>query len=195
MIYLIGAGLIFAVKKTSMDLRPVVFTIAVSMTFGVSVATIFRGVTNHFRYEMTLERNFLSTSPHIWTTDPDRQAALSWLRENSEKDDLFAQNTILPESEYLYSLIMTTSIRRRAYLEAPVYGGVATEDTNTRLSTSQDFPSTPSESKLENMINVKWFVVDLGNTELRDWEPWATTRFMNEKVAILELAQLPAPSN
>ena len=82
---------------------------------------------------------------------------------------------------------MTTSIRRRAYLEAPVFGSVATEDTNIRLTTSQDFPSTPSESKLENMINVKWFVVDLGNTELRDWEPWATTRFMNEKVAILEL--------
>jgi len=35
--------------------------------------------------------------------------------------------------------------------------------------------------------NVKWFVVDLGNTPLRDWEPWATTRFINEKVAILEL--------
>ena len=189
-IYLIGVGLTFGLKKTSINLRPVVFTIAISMTFGVSIATIFRGVTNHFRYEMTLERNFLSTSPHIWTTDPDRQDALNWLRENSEKDDIFAQNTIFPESEYLYSLIMTTSIRRRAYLEAPMYGGVATEETNTRLSTSQDFPSTPSESKLENMINVKWFVVDLGNTELRDWEPWATTRFINEKVAILELNHL-----
>jgi hypothetical protein len=36
--------------------------------------------------------------------------------------------------------------------------------------------------------NVKWFVVDLERTELRDWEPWATTRFINDKVAILELA-------
>ena len=49
--------------------------------------------------------------------------------------------------------------------------------------------------KILKETNVKWFVVDLGNTELRDWEPWATTRFMNEKVAILELAHLPAPSN
>jgi hypothetical protein len=39
-----------------------------------------------------------------------------------------------------------------------------------------------------NEKNVKWFVVDLTNTPLRDWEPWATTRFMNDKVAILELA-------
>ena len=194
-IYLIAMGLRSALKKTSTNLRPVVFIIAVSMTFGVSIATIFRNVTNHFRYEMALERNFASTSPHTWTTDPDRLSALIWLRENSDKDDIFAQNTILPESEYLYSLIMTTTIRRRAYLEAPIYGGVATEDTNTRLTTSQDFPSTPSASKLENMINVKWFVVDLANTELRDWEPWATTRFMNEKVAILELAQAPVPSN
>ena len=60
-----------------------------------------------------------------------------------------------------------------------------------------DFPNYPSRDLLANMRkeNVKWFVVDLGNTTLRDWEPWATTRFMNEKVAILELAQALVPSN
>jgi hypothetical protein len=67
----------------------------------------------------------------------------------------------------------------------------------TRINTSMDFPKYPSRDLLANMQkeNVKWFVVDLGNTTLRDWEPWATTRFMNEKVAILELAQAPVPSN
>ena len=66
-----------------------------------------------------------------------------------------------------------------------------------RFNTSMDFPNYPSQDLLANLLkeDVKWFVVDLGNTQLRDWEPWATTRFMNEKVAILELAQLPAPSN
>ncbi|CAB4759386.1 MAG: hypothetical protein F2712_03145 [Actinobacteria bacterium] len=66
-----------------------------------------------------------------------------------------------------------------------------------RIETSMDFPNYPSRDLLANMRkeNVKWFVVDLGNTTLRDWEPWATTRFMNEKVAILELAQAPVPSN
>ena len=66
-----------------------------------------------------------------------------------------------------------------------------------RFHTSMDFPNYPSRDLLANMLkeDVKWFVVDLENTQLRDWEPWATTRFINEKVAILELAQLPAPSN
>ena len=66
-----------------------------------------------------------------------------------------------------------------------------------RFNTSMDFPNYPSRDLLANMRkeNVKWFVVDLGNTPLRDWEPWATTRFMNEKVAILELTQAPVPSN
>ena len=66
-----------------------------------------------------------------------------------------------------------------------------------RIETSMDFPNYPSRDLLANMRkeNVKWFVVDLGNTTLRDWEPWATTRFMNEKVAILELAQALVPSN
>jgi len=69
----------------------------------------------------------------------------------------------------------------------------------SRIDTSMDFPNYPSRDLLANMqkVNVKWFVVDLGNTPLRDWEPWATTRFMNEKVAILELAQalVLEPSN
>ncbi len=62
-----------------------------------------------------------------------------------------------------------------------------------RMETSMDFPNYPSRELLANMRkeNVKWFVVDLTNTTLRDWEPWATTRFINEKVAILELAQAP----
>ena len=65
------------------------------------------------------------------------------------------------------------------------------------MDTSMDFPNYPSRDLLAIMRkeDVKWFVVDLTNTTLRDWEPWATTRFMNEKVAILELAQAPVPSN
>jgi hypothetical protein len=55
---------------------------------------------------------------------------------------------------------------------------------------SLEFPETPSRELLTILTNahVKWFVVDLERTELRDWEPWATTRFINDKVAILELA-------
>ena len=65
----------------------------------------------------------------------------------------------------------------------------------SRIETSMDFPNYPSRDLLANMQkeNVKWFVVDLTNTTLRSWEPWATTRFMNEKVAILELANGPMP--
>ncbi|NDD00211.1 hypothetical protein EB083_05655, partial [bacterium] len=60
----------------------------------------------------------------------------------------------------------------------------------TRFLTSTEFPNRPSNNYLQNMRdqNVKWFVVDLERTELRDWEPWAKTRFINDKVAILELA-------
>jgi hypothetical protein len=60
----------------------------------------------------------------------------------------------------------------------------------TRYLTSIEFPNRPNDEFLQNMLdqNVKWFVVDLERTELRDWEPWATTRFINEKVAVLELA-------
>ena len=66
-----------------------------------------------------------------------------------------------------------------------------------RLNVSYFFPLQPTKDLLTELqkANVKWFVVDLGNTPLRDWEPWAAMRFMNDKLAILELAQVPVPSN
>jgi hypothetical protein len=61
---------------------------------------------------------------------------------------------------------------------------------NQLMLTSLTFPNSPNDSGFNFLrrSNVKWFVVDLERTELRDWEPWATTRFINDKVAILELA-------
>jgi hypothetical protein len=171
-------------------IRATILILAAGMSFGVSVATTFRPITNHFRYEFGLTKVLSDTSPINWLTDPDRKKALIWIKRNTHRDDIFAQNTSLPDTEFSSSLVMSVFTHRRAYLEAPSFGSNISDDKLTRLNTSLDFVITPTASKMENLRSreVKWFVVDLGNTPLRDWEPWATTRFMNEKVAILELA-------
>jgi hypothetical protein len=187
-------------------LRPVALLVALSMSFGISLATTYRSVTNHFRYNHDLAGDMDSSSPLTWYVDSERLEALAWLRNNSKRDDIFAQNTSLPDyrtTSYSASLIISGASHRRAYVEG-TYGSELQfdypRDVNLqtprlkeqlkRLYTSFIFPITPSLEFLANLKseNVKWFVVDLGNTTLRDWEPWATTRFMNEKVAILELA-------
>ena len=162
---------------------------------------------------MDLAGNIEPNSPMAWFVDADRLEALAWIKNNTARDDIFAQNNSLPDfstTAYAESMIISSSVHRRAYIESANstevqidYPRHVTHQTERqrkellRFNTSFRFPITPSNFDLNNLRkeNVKWFVVDLGNTPLRDWEPWATTRFMNEKVAILELAQAPVPSN
>ena len=192
LILLIGV-LLLTVSGNLIKIRIPILILAVGMSFGISVATTLRPITNHFRYEFSLKRDSYDGSPTIWLSDPDRRRALIWMRKNTLRDDVFAQNTSLPNTGFSSSLVMSVFTRRRAYLEAPSFGSIVNDDKVTRLNTSLEFAITPSVSKLETLKlkKVKWFVVDLANTPLRDWEPWATTRFINEKVAILELNQTP----
>jgi len=62
-----------------------------------------------------------------------------------------------------------------------------------RFETSTNFAVQPSEQYLTNMTSqgVSLYVVDLERTPLRSWEPWATTEFINDKVAVLRLATSP----
>jgi hypothetical protein len=187
-------------------IRPVALLVALSMSFGISLATTYRSLINHYRYDFDLVGDIDPSSPLTWYVDAERLDALAWLRDNTKRDDIFAQNTSTPDyrtTAYSASLIISGASHRRAYIEG-TYGSELQFDYPRdvklqtprlkeqlkRLYTSFIFPITPSLEFLANLKreNVKWFVVDLGNTTLRDWEPWATTRFMNEKVAILELA-------
>jgi hypothetical protein len=196
---LLIAVLLLTIGGNLIKIRAAILILAFGMSFGVSVATTFRPITNHFRYEFSLKRESSDASPTIWLSDPYRKRALIWIKKNTLRDDVFAQNTSLPNTGFSSSLVMSVFTRRRAYLEAPSFGSIVNDDKVTRLNTSLEFAVIPSASKLETLKlkTVKWFVVDLANTPLRDWEPWATTRFINEKVAILELTQtaVPDPNN
>ena len=201
------------IRKISIRFQSVVILAALSMSFGVSIATTSRTLTRYFRYDQDIRGVIDDDTPMSWYTQSDRIIAIRWLRENSRIDDIFAHNTLVPnyqQTSYSASLILGDVTHRRAYTEATygenlqkAYPKIKFRQSQNlredlqRLDTSYFFPIDPSWFWLKNLqkVNVKWFVVDLTNTPLRDWEPWATTRFMNEKVAILELAQAPVPSN
>ena len=75
-------------------LRPVALLVALSMSFGISLATTYRSVTNHYRYRHDLVGDIDPNSALTWYVDPERVEALAWLRENTERDEIFAQNII-----------------------------------------------------------------------------------------------------
>ena len=188
--------------------QPMMLLTALGMSLGISIAATYRSVTVHYRYGTQLAGDIEPDSPMAWYVEAERLDALEWMRKNTERDDIFAQNTSIPDyrtTAYSASLILSGSVRRRAFIEG-TYGAALQYDYPRvvfrqterqrrdllRLNSSYSFPINPNGTLLKIMqtYNVKWFVVDLANTELRDWEPWATTRFMNEKVAILELNHL-----
>lgn len=194
--------------------RPVLFITAIGMSFGVTLATTFRQVTGHYRYNLEISDRSTNQDDEYASVESQIKTVTNWMKSNSAKDDIFATNREIPDfsiSAKPQELPVSIMTHRQSYIEAPHIGlglrpdyprdpvsqSKQIKEILKRLQVSYHFPIKPSREFLTELQenNVKWFVVDLGNTELRDWEPYATTRFMNEKVAILELAQLPTPSN
>jgi hypothetical protein len=207
-----------ATKKV---ILPLILCSIVVSNVGVKIGSLTRPVTEYLRYNDVFlggERDSLLVR---WDEDNDLTSGLKMVNSISSEDDVIASNfglrrtggfndVLRPQivvsrrfyisGRYRYlttSLPLTFSNEYRYSSNPDVKRNIFARMLRERMNTSMDFPNYPSRDLLANMRreNVKWFVVDLTNTTLRDWEPWATTRFMNEKVAILELAQAPVPSN
>ena len=94
---------------------------------------------------------------------------------------------------YGSTLVLTSLTGRRSLVEAPGYEQGKRETTIAKLAprieVSLGFPIAPSAEVANYLIDsgVRWFIVDLARTPIRSWEPWATTRFINKKIAILEI--------
>ena len=182
-----------------------------STNIGIFVATTLNPISDAlFNDEEIL---YTTTQPIVerWQNN-EIILALGELKGNSSDEDVVASNFGQgKDAPYDDDFRVQLFLQKQMYLTGPHYQLLERHDSNkmtenpsliskrslqylerlrTRFLTSVEFPVRPSDKFLQNMLeqNVKWFVVDLERTELRDWEPWATTRFINDKVAILELA-------
>jgi hypothetical protein len=183
-----------------MKFRQVLVVSIVAVMFGNSIAV----TTRHFL------RDPSSTSPALisdeasqsrrWS-DISRVAALNTARSLIPDRSTIATNFGNYESDGPNdTYIVPTELRARSYL-SPQYPDTAISNTSsnylsylvaTRKFISINFATQPDGLMLRDLqqAGVKWFIVDLERTELRDWEPWATTRFINDKVAILQIMNI-----
>jgi hypothetical protein len=185
-------------RLVGMKFRQVLVVSTVAVMFANSLAV----TTRHFL------RDSSSTSPALifdeasqsrrWL-NTSRMAALDASRSLIRSGPTIATNfgnyeSDGPNDTYLVPI----ELRARSYL-SPSYPDPTVENESssglsylvaTRKFISINFPVQPDALMLRDLqqAGVKWFIIDLERTELRDWEPWATTRFINDKVAILELA-------
>ncbi len=173
--------------------------LVLSYYFGVLLATDLRAFTSTGRISTSVLLHS-STNTTRWIELNDYSSALEYFVLNSKTDDIFATNAHKYDEDYARygsSLIITSLTGRRSFAEAPNFDRSTPRDPNAeffvRTRVSIEFPNTPSASNFATLrsSNVKWFLIDLDNTKVRNWEPWANVRFINNKVAVLELSDNP----
>ena len=147
-----------------------------------------------------------SRHAEIYGTSEEIEAG-NWMVENSYKDEIVATNHICPLDKHC-NLDGETPIaawtERRSLIEAErfvtgravderLFGETTTQGhpnwVNERRTVSIEFANNPSEELLAKLQGwgVSWFWVDLKMTLNRSWDDFATVRFINTKVVLLEL--------
>jgi hypothetical protein len=163
---------------------------------GIGFATTLRSITTELRYSGRAFAPHEENSITQWFLDDNLKFALNEFSKLSDSNDIFATN-VHPYDEnmgnYGSTLVLTSLTGRRSLVEAPGYEQGTREITLAKLAprieASLGFPVTPGleSAKYLNDFGVRWLIIDLARTPSRSWEPWATTRFINSRIAILEL--------
>ena len=131
--------------------------------------------------------------------------ALNWIRSNTLHNDIIATNRfICPASPRCKngdpnnggSYLISAITQRRLLLEGPKmllpealrYSSYP-DWIQSRANDELNFVNSPSESTATalQLRNVKWVYVVKNQTSIRNWNPYAISRFETEAVAVLEL--------
>jgi hypothetical protein len=134
--------------------------------------------------------------------------ALNWIRANTSKEVVVANNLLckgLPVAGFVpingfsadcmqrnMSALVTAFGQRRSYIDGPYQafiGAELMEAASQRYRDSILFATNNDPNSHARMIRdgVDYFVVDLGQTSLRDWEPRGTIRHVDDHYAVVEL--------
>jgi hypothetical protein len=197
-VFLISGFGVLIRRFIDVKFRQVLVISTIAMMFGNSIAVTTRNFL----------RDQSSTSPaliHDEASQSRRWSDISRVAALNAARSIINDNSILATNFGNYysngpndTNRIPTELRIRSFL-SPSYPDQTVNNQSSeelailisaRRFISVYFPTQPNGLMLRDLkqAGVEWFIIDLERTELRDWEPWATTRFINDKVAILELA-------
>lgn len=138
--------------------------------------------------------------PHLFSLD--------WVRSSTKRDVVVANNLLckgLPVNGLApggsnstdcalrnMSALVTAFGQRRSYIDGPWQAFITDKSlgvANQRYRDSILFATNNDPNSFSRLIRdgVEYFVVDLGQTSLRDWEPRGTIRYKDDHYAVLEL--------
>jgi hypothetical protein len=187
-------------RGTRKSLLLCLYLVAGSM-FGVGIARNVEASTWKF------DRAIFTRREDMFRGTTAEKSAAMWLRENTRFDDVIATNRLCEVGEACpldgQSPVAALALRR-TWIEAErfVAGNAVTAVAygessprghpawlNERKQLSLDFVGSPSDEVVQQIIDskVRYFWIDPTRTKRRNWEPYATIRFENAEVIIVEM--------
>ena len=148
------------------------------------------------------------TPPDYGPRDNPKIPVTDWIRNNTDSEVVLAGNTLcnyLPETSFLppgevsddcsyrsMASWLTSFSHRRTYIDGPWQAFIWPElgdVANLRYRNSVLFATEALPSAMEDFerVGVDYFVVDLSQTELRSWEPYATVVYRDDYYFVLRL--------
>lgn len=181
----------------------------VPLALAVALSTgMYAGHTSkHFVYHLTFGEVGYQTEV---LTD-DQRAVGAWFQQNSQSGDLLASNSLCPVRVEIGSVItgddpggrcegrnhlawLSALSHRRVLMESPVFSPLAwsrlrNPDHVAYYNDSVAYGANRDPSALRNLrrLGVRWFVVDLPLSAVRDWESETNVALVTDSYLVIDL--------
>lgn len=195
---LVGSFRICRPKHSVVDKRPshqiqayVACLILISSSISYGVVQRY-GMFRNLGHKVTIDSN----DPNLVTGSTGHIAALSWLREHSDQNDVVATNRFcIPGVESCISkwFLVSALSRRRMLIEGGYFDAshVPSSAEAEKIKYSKEFAEHPTRQGTVWLLehDVSWIFVDYvaQDSGIRSWEPYGTTMFSNGVVSIVKL--------
>lgn len=197
---LVGSFLLCRPKQGVVDKRPrylihVYLASLILISSSISFGVIQRyGMFRNLSHKLTVD----SSDPNLVTGSTGHIAALTWLREHSDQNDVVATNRFCisgAESCISKWFLVSALSHRRMLIEGGYFdsSNLPSLTEVEKIKYSKDFAEHPTKEGTVWLLDhgVTWVFVDYVAQEsgIRSWEPFGTTVFNNDVASIVKLHQ------
>jgi hypothetical protein len=200
-------ALFFKSKNRAQSILRIGASAFVAIAVGSNVGVLSAWTARHQLRDVIYVAND-KTPPDYGPRDNPKIPVTDWIRNNTDTEAALAGNTLcnyLPETSYLppgevsddcsyrsMASWLTSFSHRRSYIDGPWQAFIWPElgdVANLRYRNSVLFAAEALPSAMEDFerVGVDYFVVDLSQTELRSWEPYATVVYRDDFYLVLQL--------
>jgi len=198
---LVGSFLLCRPRHCVVDQRPshqirayVASLILISSSISFGVVQRY-GMFRNLSHRVTID----SSDPNLVTGSTGHIAALSWLREHSDQNDVVATNRFcIPGVESCISkwFLVSALSHRRMLIEGGYFDAshLPNSAEAEKIKYSKEFAEHPTTQGTVWLLDhgVTWVFIDYvaQDSGLRSWEPYGTTMFSNSVASIVKLHQI-----